>query len=103
MTDCKEIATPIESGLNLKKSDLNENCNAPCRELIGCLTYATLTTRPDLCAATNYLSRFQNCYNHEHFKHAKRVLRYIKATKDLKLIYKKHENSETLIGYTDSD
>lgn len=73
------------------------------RELIGCLTYATLTTRPDLCAATNYFSRFQNCFTHEHFTHAKRILRYVQGSCNLKLEYRRNINSDVLVGYADSD
>lgn len=103
MSDCKDIATLIESGLDLQKNESNQDCKAPYRELMGCLTYATLTTRPDLCAATNIFSRFQSGYGDEHFKHAKRMLRYIKGTIDLKLVYKKNTDADVLIGYTDAD
>lgn len=103
MEESKSISTPIEKGLHLSMNGMTENANVPYRELIGCLTYATLTTRPDLCAATNYFSRFQNCYTHEHFTHAKRVLRYIRNTVDLKLIFRRDKQAQTLVGYADSD
>lgn len=103
MGDCKGIDTPMENGLDLRDGNSDENSVAPYRELIGCLTYTTLTTRPDLCAATNYFSRFQSSYNDTHFQHAKRILRYVKGTIDLKLRYKKYENAEPLIGYADAD
>lgn len=103
MVDCKPMATPIENGLDLEKGKINQNCDAPYRELIGCLTYATLTTRPDLCASTNFFSRFQSCFDHEHFRHAKRILRYINGTMALKLIYKKNVNAAPLVGYADAD
>lgn len=103
MTECKAIATPIEKGLHLTSESSKETANVRYRELIGCLTYATLTTRPDLCAATNYFSRFQSCYTHEHFTHAKRILRYIQGSTDLKLTYRKDENADVLVGYADSD
>lgn len=103
MMDCKPIATPIENGLDLKKGEINQNCDAPYRELIGCLTYATLTTRPDLCAATSYFSRFQSCFGFDHYTHAKRILRYINGSMNLKMIYKKNLNAAPLVGYVDAD
>lgn len=103
MEDCKSVATPIEKGLQLNAGDKSGDSKAPYRELIGCLTYATLTTRPDLCAATNYFSRFQSCYTNEHFTHAKRILRYVHGTTDLKLEYRRKEKAEVLVGYADSD
>lgn len=103
MFDCKPAATPIEKGLNLMNGDENSLTNQPYRELIGCLTYATQTTRPDLCSSTNYFSRFQNCCTDEHYNYAKRILRYIRGTADLKLIYHRNESADILTGYTDSD
>lgn len=103
MSDCKGISTPIEVGLHLEDGIVNDNNKVPYRELIGCITYATLTTRPDLCAATNFFSRFQSCYDDNHFQHAKRMLRYIQDTKNLKMIYRKQNNTAVLVGYADSD
>lgn len=103
MENCKPIATPIENGLQLEKAESDHQCRAPYRELIGCLTYATITTRPDLCASTNYMSQFQNCYNDDHFGCAKRILRYLQGTIDLKLTYHRNESAPILVGYTDAD
>lgn len=59
MQSCKLEATPMDEKLNLRKGDTNSSANKPYRELIGCLMYAATTTRPDICASTNYFSRFQ--------------------------------------------
>lgn len=57
-----------------------------------------LATRPDLCFAVGYLSRFQEYATDEHWSHVKRILRYLKETKDLKLIYRCCD-AEPLVGY----
>ena len=104
MGNCKSVATLIEKGLQSNTGDESSDSKIPYRELVGCVTYATLTTRPDLYAATNYFSRFQSCYTHEHFtKHAKRILRYVHGTTDLNLKYRRNESIEVLVGYADSD
>lgn len=103
MQDCKPKSTPIEKGLHLEKDDANKCSNHPYRELIGCLTYAHCTTRPDICASTGYFSRFQSGFNENHYNHAKRVLNYIKGTIDLKMVFKRNDKAETLIGFSDSD
>lgn len=104
MYDCKCVTTPMESKLQLKSdSNNNQSTSNPYRELIGCLMYVTLTTRPDLSAATNYFSRFQSDPSDEHFVHAKRILRYIKGTLDLKLKYIKDDTASLLHGYADAD
>jgi len=56
MKDCKPVRTPIETN---PVKDLNGECIVdvkPYKELIGCLMYAMLTTRPDLSAAVNFYS-----------------------------------------------
>lgn len=65
--------------------------------------YAMLCTRPDLCVALNFLSKYQNKNNKELWQSLKRILRYIKGTIELKLIYKKNEYNELIIGYVDAD
>lgn len=103
MDDCKAAATPMENGLSLAIGDKEKLTKQPYRELIGCLTYATQTTRPDLCASTNYFSRFQGCCTDEHFVYAKRILRYIQGTADMKMVYRRNAEADILTGYADSD
>lgn len=103
MDDCKPAATPLEKGLHLEPGDKDGSSKQPYRELIGCLTYATLTTRPDLCAAVNYFSGLQSGFNEQHYTHAKRILRYIVGSLNLKLAYRKHNDADILTGYTDAD
>jgi len=73
----------------------------PYRELVGALTYLSVTTRPDISFAVSELGQFNNCYNNSHWTAAKRVLRYLKGTKDLGLIYE--PGLKPLIGFVDSD
>ena len=103
MSDCKSVATPIECNLNLEKGKENKRIDKPYRELISCLMYVALTSRPDLCAATIYFSQFQNCPNEKHWVNLKRILRYIKGTLDLKLIYEGNVDREILKAFADAD
>ena len=102
MADSKSTTTPMEVGLKLERFGSN-SANIPYRELIGCLMYISLTTRPDLAAATNFFSRYQSSYDQEHFTYAKQILRYIRGTLDLKLVYNRNEDAEPLTGYADAD
>lgn len=103
MSDCKGASTPIESHLKLTRENAVSTTSKPYKELIGCLMYATTTTRPDLSAAVNYFSQFQVCAAEEHWTHLRRVLRYIKQTLDLKLTYIRSDNKDVLIGFADAD
>ena len=58
MADCKTISTPLESKLNYIALNSDEKCDAPCRNLIGCLMYLMICTRPDLSTAVNILNRY---------------------------------------------
>lgn len=53
--------------------------------------YLMIATCPDLC--------FQGCESYQMWQDLKKVLRYIKGTRDLKLVYRKGDK----YGYADSD
>ncbi|KAG8496025.1 hypothetical protein CXB51_009090 [Gossypium anomalum] len=71
------------------------------RSLVVCLLYLT-ATRPDLMHAVSLLARFMHYCNVLHFRVAKRVLRYIKGTLRLGMLFKK-EKELKLVGYSNSD
>lgn len=103
MEECKPVSTPIEVGIKLERSkEENVELIKRCRTLIGSLMYAMLGTRPDICYALSYLSRYQAYANEDVWKGLKRVLRYIKGTLKFKLVYKIGID-EPLVGYTDAD
>lgn len=104
MAECKPVSTPLENKLNYVELNTDQsNSNLPCRNLIGCLMYAMLCTRPDLCITISILSRFQSKSNEELWKCLKRVLRYIQGSIDLKLTFKRKNFINMLEGFVDSD
>ena len=60
MENCNPISTPMECGMNYHKIKDSENrCNTTVyQQAIGSLTYAAITTRPDIVASVNCLSQF---------------------------------------------
>lgn len=103
MHDCNAVSTPLQNKLDYKALNSDEKYDAPCRNLIGCLMYVMLCTRPDLSTAVNILSRYTNKNNKELWQSLKRVLRYIKGSLDIKLIYVRSDYNNILSGYVDSD
>lgn len=103
MSDCKPVSTPIENRLRLQRGEESKRTDKPYRELVGCLVYVTLTTRPDLSAAVNFYSKFQSCPTEEHWRHLKRVLRYIRGTLDLGLQFEGDDNAPMIEAYSDAD
>lgn len=103
MADCKASSIPMECRLRLDKGTEENRTNKPYRELIGCLMYVALTSRPDLLAAVNYYSQFQSCPTDMHWTHLKRILRYIKGTLDLGLEYTGRDDADMLSAFCDAD
>lgn len=104
MDQCKPNKIPIEIKLDHIELDKKLEGNKPCQSAIGCLMYAMLCTRPDLCFCVNLLSRYQTKNNLLVWTLIKRVLRYVKGSLDLKLYFKKKDSDkvEILTGYADS-
>lgn len=103
MEDCKTTSTPMEPGLKLERcgKDESQHLNLPYKNLIGTLMYLAVATRPDIMFAISYLSQFNDCHKEEHFKCAKRVLRYLKATKNVGLTFTK--TGQDMHGMADAD
>lgn len=102
MEECNPVSTPMDPGVKLdREKQFKGEIDLPYRELVGCLTYLATSTRPDIAFAASHLGQFNSCYNEIHWKAAKRVLRYLKGTKDMGLVYR--ADSKPLHGYVDSD
>jgi hypothetical protein len=72
--------------------------------VIGSLLYLTFATRPDLAYSVIKLARFATNPSLVHISAIKKVLRYLKGTRDLGIIYSnKNINSKYLSGYCDAD
>lgn len=103
MDECKAISTPLPTKLDYDALNSDEAYDAPSRNLIGCLMYVMLCTRPDLCVSINLLSRHQSKNSKILWQYLKRVLRYIKGTINIKLVYKQTNYQNILVGFVDSD
>ena len=101
MDECKPVGTPAEGAMARNKEA------GPDREymsLVGSLLYAAVVTRPDIAYAVQALGRHLQGTMDEHFVAAKRVLRYLKGTKELGLKYGgMTAGKPTVVGYADAD
>ena len=61
--------------------------NVPYASALGSIMYAQVCTRPDIAFATGLLGRYQSNLGYDHWVAAKKVMRYLKRTKDYMLIY----------------
>jgi hypothetical protein len=106
-------AKPAKSPLEHQTDLANTHCeDKPANRkeylsMVGSLMYAALGSRPDIAYSVTALSRYNVEPLEMHITAAKRVLRYLKTTSDLRIHYQRtHLNPHdriTVIGYTDSD
>ena len=74
----------------------------PYASIVGSLMYAQTCTRPDISFVVGMLGRYQSNPGIEHWKAAKKVMRYLQGTKDHMLVDRRSDELE-VIGYSDSD
>ena len=97
------VSTPAEPGKKLLKSRLPPgSIDFPYRELIGRLLWIARFSRPDILYAVTQLCSHVTAFDESHVTAAKRVLRYLKGTKDLELILRKQDEF-ALEVYADAD
>ncbi|POM68330.1 Integrase catalytic core protein [Phytophthora palmivora] len=101
---CKDIYTPADSSAKLMKSSEDEYFVAkyPYRELVGALMYLATSTRPDIAYAVGEVAKFCERYNKSHWVAAKRILKYLKTTQDVGLVFNGGIKGE-LVGYADAN
>ena len=104
--DCNSVSTPLDSNLPLGNEDLVypdvPNLTKSFQRLIGSLLFLSICTRPDISFAVMTLSQWNSKPQPRHFAAAKRILRYLKGTKGLRLKYG-GVNDHPLHGFIDSD
>ncbi|KAL0394767.1 UNVERIFIED_CONTAM: Retrovirus-related Pol polyprotein from transposon TNT 1-94 [Sesamum latifolium] len=80
--------------------ELKRMSNIPYASAVGSIQYAVQCTRPDVAYALSVTSRYQACAGEVHWGAVKSILKYLKRTKDLFLIYGGGEL--ILEGYSDA-
>ncbi|KAF3620293.1 hypothetical protein FXO38_32441 [Capsicum annuum] len=109
MKNCKPGDVLMVKGDNLSldlypKNDLEKDSikDVPYPSVVRSLMYAQVCTRPDIAFIVNALGRYQNNPGRSHWVATKKVMRYLKKTRDYILVYKNVDDLE-VISYTDSD
>ncbi|KAI3513963.1 hypothetical protein L1887_12232 [Cichorium endivia] len=102
MVDCKPAVTPMDTNTKLFAEVGRELEDATVyRKMVGSLIYLTLT-RPDIAFPVGVLSRFMQHPRKPHLGAARRVLRYIKATLNYGVKFKREPECK-LMGFCDAD
>ena len=100
--DCTPKWTPMESKLRLTADDQNDWESVkdfPYRSLVACMLYLAVCTRFDIAYAVKELCRFLEKPGSAMVAAAKRVLRYVKATKKNGLKYPKKWRTDRIVEH----
>ncbi|GBM27001.1 Retrovirus-related Pol polyprotein from transposon TNT 1-94 [Araneus ventricosus] len=108
MQGAKTEKTPLGPSMKLTKemcpkteAEKAEISSYPYRSLIGSLMYLAICTRHDICHIVSYLSQFNENPDMLHWTGAKRVLKYLKGTKNRGLTFR--STKRLLVGFEDAD
>ena len=84
-----------------QREDREKMKDVPYASAIGSIMYAMLCTRPDVNLAVSLVGRYQSNTGMEHWTAVKNILKYLKRTKEMFLIY---GGDEELVvkGYIDA-
>src|SRR5882724_10961709 len=95
MVDCNPVVTLVDKGSHLQESGVEvlEN-EKQYQALTGSLTYAAMSMQPDIGYITQYLSQSNKNPSERDWLAAKRVLRYLKGTKDTGIVYRREATME---------
>ncbi|GKA17895.1 hypothetical protein Tco_0697732 [Tanacetum coccineum] len=109
MENSKRGSIPMQEKLKLSKSqgastpaDVKRMQNVPYASAVGSIMYAVRCTRPDVVFAQNITNRFQQNPGELHWTAIKNILKYLRNTKDMFLIYSGDIKRELRVScYTD--
>lgn len=108
MQSCSSVKTSIVKGDKFSKNQCPHNENERNQmkailyaSLVGSLMFDKVYTRHDVTFVVSVLNKYLSDIGQNHWKAAKRVLRYLQGNKDLMLIYRCTYTLE-VVGFSDS-
>jgi hypothetical protein len=109
LEDTFKVNSPMDSNVKLSKNlgpdsevEKRRISKIPYLATIGSLMYASMGTRPDITFAVQHLSQFSLNPSQAHWTAAQHVIRYLNATRELKLVLGGKDEIK-LGGRVDSD
>src|SRR4051812_17548955 len=108
MDQGKKGFLPVLQGVKLSKTqctttaeDREKMKGVPYASAIGSIMHAMLCTRPDVCLAISLAGRYQSNPGVDHWTAVKNILKHLKRTKDMFLVY--GGDKELIVnGYVDA-
>ncbi|CAM8900586.1 unnamed protein product [Rhodiola kirilowii] len=94
------VSTPMDPSVKLLPNKGEALSQLEYSQVIGCLMYPMMSTRPDIAYSVGKLSRYTSNPSNLHWEAIKRVLKYLKRTMNYDLVYAGFPS--VLEGYTDA-
>ncbi|KAJ9568333.1 hypothetical protein OSB04_004299 [Centaurea solstitialis] len=109
MDESKKGFIPMQHGIVLSKTqcpvssqDQDKMKSVPYASAIGSIMYAMLCTRPDVAYSVSVTSRYQQNLGEPHWVAVKNILKYLRRTKEMFLVFGGSEDEISVIGYSDA-
>ncbi|KAJ9556962.1 hypothetical protein OSB04_011576 [Centaurea solstitialis] len=109
MDESKKRFIPMQHGIVLSKTqcpvssqDQDKMKSVPYASAIGSIMYAMLCTRPDVAYSVSVTSRYQQNPGEPHWVAVKNILKYLRITKDMFLVFGGSEDEISVTGYSDA-
>ncbi|KAJ9538856.1 hypothetical protein OSB04_031589 [Centaurea solstitialis] len=109
MDKSKKGFIPMQHGIVLSKTqcpvssqDQDRMKSVPYASAIGSIMYAMLCTRPDVAYSVSVTSRYQQNPGEPHWVAVKNILKYLRRTKDMFLVFGGSEDEISVTGYSDA-
>ncbi|KAJ9566458.1 hypothetical protein OSB04_002424 [Centaurea solstitialis] len=109
MDESKKGFIPMQHGIVLSKTqcpvssqDQDKMKSVPYASAIGSIMYAMLCTRPDVAYLVSVMSRYQQNPGEPHWVAVKNILKYLRRTKEMFLVFGGSEDEISVTGYSDA-
>ena len=102
MSEANGNSIPVDPHTSLEKNKSAPENNIPYREAVGSLMHLAIVSRPDIMYGVSLISRYLDCYNNTHWNVVKKIMKYLKETKECGLCYS-HVKKNIVEGYSDAD
>ncbi|KAJ9544171.1 hypothetical protein OSB04_023878 [Centaurea solstitialis] len=109
MDESKKGFIPMQHGIVLSKAQCPESSqdkdkmkSIPYASAIGSIMYAMLCTRPDVAYSVSVTSRYQQNPGEAHWVAVKSILKYVRRTKEMFLVFRGSKDEISVTGYSDA-
>lgn len=107
MINANTVATPTDNfqELNVSEEDQGKKVSmkVPYREAVGAILFLATVTKPDITFAVNRISQFCDDPRKIHWYAVKRILKYLKGTKEYGIKFSASNDTNEIRGYSDAD